>query len=331
MMDFYDDTLDELVSAYLDGEATPDERVRVEADPALLSRVALFAGVRGELGADVTLAAEDSRESSIAAALGVFDAEVANAASAAGGLVDDAGPRVDDAEPRVAAATLAATTPIPAAPTSIATAREQRARRWRPLLAVAGAAAIGVAAMSALSNRSANDDQITTAGDAPVETIASIEGGADAAASVQQDALADTGAAEVAPSLPSETSAAAAAPAVVSTDRAFTTEAPAVALTTEEQLQSYAADLSSRLEAKVAGPSTTAATESGGAATGDSAEPSAATSLEGPCPEVAGVFVTTVTWQGADGMLLLAPDVIDATNATIVSVDCVVLVSVALG
>jgi hypothetical protein len=37
-----DPTLDELVSAYLDGEATPDERARVEADPELLARVAVF-------------------------------------------------------------------------------------------------------------------------------------------------------------------------------------------------------------------------------------------------------------------------------------------------
>ena len=33
------DDLTLLASAYLDGEATPDERARVEADPALLAEV----------------------------------------------------------------------------------------------------------------------------------------------------------------------------------------------------------------------------------------------------------------------------------------------------
>jgi hypothetical protein len=41
-----DPSLDELASAYLDGVATPDERSRVEADPALLTRVEAFRRVR---------------------------------------------------------------------------------------------------------------------------------------------------------------------------------------------------------------------------------------------------------------------------------------------
>jgi hypothetical protein len=41
-MNEYDPILDEIVSAYVDGEATPAERARVESDPALLERVATF-------------------------------------------------------------------------------------------------------------------------------------------------------------------------------------------------------------------------------------------------------------------------------------------------
>jgi hypothetical protein len=44
----------ELVSAYLDGEATPAERARVEADPALLARVEELRTVAGALGTGFT-------------------------------------------------------------------------------------------------------------------------------------------------------------------------------------------------------------------------------------------------------------------------------------
>ena len=41
-MNDFDPSLDEIVSAYVDGAATPDERARVEADPALVERAATF-------------------------------------------------------------------------------------------------------------------------------------------------------------------------------------------------------------------------------------------------------------------------------------------------
>ena len=69
------DDLTLLASAYLDGEATPDERARVEADPALLGEVERLRAVR------VTLLdarwfegpSDDVREAAIAAALGALD------------------------------------------------------------------------------------------------------------------------------------------------------------------------------------------------------------------------------------------------------------------
>src|SRR5690349_6571253 len=63
---------DELVSAVLDGEATADERARVEADPAARARLAELTTVRDRVAAPVTVPA-DARERAISAALGAFD------------------------------------------------------------------------------------------------------------------------------------------------------------------------------------------------------------------------------------------------------------------
>jgi hypothetical protein len=59
---------DELVSAVLDGEATPEERARVEADPELSARLAEFAAVRDAVGAPVAPPSDATRERAIAAA-----------------------------------------------------------------------------------------------------------------------------------------------------------------------------------------------------------------------------------------------------------------------
>ena len=69
------DDLTPLASVYLDGEATPDERARVEADPALLAEVERLREVR------VTLLdarwferpGDDVREAALEAALGAWD------------------------------------------------------------------------------------------------------------------------------------------------------------------------------------------------------------------------------------------------------------------
>lgn len=62
---------DELVSAYLDGEATADEVARVESEPALAARVAELERVRARLAApDPPAGALDSH---VSAALAAFD------------------------------------------------------------------------------------------------------------------------------------------------------------------------------------------------------------------------------------------------------------------
>jgi hypothetical protein len=59
---------DELVSAVLDGEATPAERARVEGDPRLRARLASFTAVREAVG-EVPPVADAARDASIANAL----------------------------------------------------------------------------------------------------------------------------------------------------------------------------------------------------------------------------------------------------------------------
>jgi hypothetical protein len=66
---------DELASAYIDGEATPEEVVRVESDPGLLARADVFRSVAAKVR-DLPVAGDEGRESAIAAALAAAGAEV---------------------------------------------------------------------------------------------------------------------------------------------------------------------------------------------------------------------------------------------------------------
>lgn len=66
---------DELVSAYLDGEATPAEIAEVEAGDALLARVEELRAVRDALAEPVVALSAEQRDDLIGAALGVADAE----------------------------------------------------------------------------------------------------------------------------------------------------------------------------------------------------------------------------------------------------------------
>lgn len=65
---------DELVSAYLDGEATPAEIAEVEASDALLARVGELRAVRDAVAEPVVLLSVERRDEMIGAALGVADA-----------------------------------------------------------------------------------------------------------------------------------------------------------------------------------------------------------------------------------------------------------------
>ncbi len=66
------DPVDELVSAYLDGEATPRERRQVESDPVALARLEQFRAARQALGAPVTVP-DDVRARQVAAAIDAAD------------------------------------------------------------------------------------------------------------------------------------------------------------------------------------------------------------------------------------------------------------------
>ena len=66
---------DELVSAYLDGEATPAEIAEVEQNDALLARVEQLRSVRDAMAAPVAPMSAEQREQMISAALAVADAE----------------------------------------------------------------------------------------------------------------------------------------------------------------------------------------------------------------------------------------------------------------
>ena len=66
---------DELVSAYLDGEATPAEIAEVEQDDALMARVELLRSVRDVVAAPVAPMPAERRDQMISAALAVADAE----------------------------------------------------------------------------------------------------------------------------------------------------------------------------------------------------------------------------------------------------------------
>lgn len=80
-------TDDEVVSAVLDGEATPEEVARVEADPVLRARLAAFRSAAAAVGAPVTPADPAARDAAVAAALAAAD-ELADR-EASGGAVDE--------------------------------------------------------------------------------------------------------------------------------------------------------------------------------------------------------------------------------------------------
>jgi hypothetical protein len=64
---------DELASAYLDDEATDEERARVDADPELRARVQAMAGARDALRGGITPLADGARDALVAAALAQLD------------------------------------------------------------------------------------------------------------------------------------------------------------------------------------------------------------------------------------------------------------------
>ena len=68
-MNDFDPSLDEIVSAYVDGVATPDERARVESDPTLVERAATFRRLQAALATAPTGDDTELRNTLIARAL----------------------------------------------------------------------------------------------------------------------------------------------------------------------------------------------------------------------------------------------------------------------
>lgn len=145
----------ELVNAYLDGEASADERARVEGDAELLAEVDRWRAVVAGLS-DTEPPSDAARESAIAAALAEFAA------------APPAGPDTERASGPASTESTDVTTPGSIVPFD----RSRRIRLMRAVSAAAAAAVIVVAGV-AISQRGEDDDASPTAGDAqPARTAA---------------------------------------------------------------------------------------------------------------------------------------------------------------
>lgn len=284
------DPLDELVSAYLDGEATPAERARVEADAELQARVASFTRV-GEALRDLDIDPVE-RESALAAALAAFD------------TADD-------------------TVTTVAAPVQLDTARAARDRRaersrrtGRALGWLGAAAAIGVAVVAISGGLGSSDDtdSASTSGD---ESVAA-EFGAASASELDASVAADSAPADTLSSIEESADGGGAAPATETTaaaetdDQAATMAATLPAFETTDDIEAYVRTAAA--EGRLAVPSTPTTTPVG--------------AVERYCTlpgGVAGVAVGPVLWQGVPGELIVSPDTAAPVRAVVLSADCKVI------
>lgn len=175
---------DELVSAYLDGQAAPDEIVIVESSPELMERVDVLRSISDLLG-DPTEPPAEQKEAHISAALDAFDAMFST----------ESAPTVADAStPR-----LAAVAPIPteAQPkeqasevTSLSKAREKRRpRRFNTgVIAAAAAAMLLFVAVAAFGFGGGDSADVATSA---ADTASTAEMSSDASddAAMEDDAM----------------------------------------------------------------------------------------------------------------------------------------------
>ncbi len=306
-----DFSLDELASAYLDDEVTPDERALAESDPVVMARVAEFRSLNDQFGADLTAdfpAVAATQDDMIARALGLFDTRA------------DAEVSADPpANPPLA----------PVVP--LATPRRRRTIPWTSM-AVAAAALGGLVFVGRAISTSGSDSATESAGGADPAAATIAAAAPDLASASQErisDAAATTAAATVteaaAPAMTEAPAAQAASVATIgsindgatagepqSTEAAAAPEPAAefadttvVSLAVEEQLQAYVASL-----------------------VGAAADRKLTADLTSCL--VNGVAVENVTWQGVSGVLVLSPDASAPTVAEIIDSTCGVLVSVAI-
>jgi hypothetical protein len=166
----------ELASAYLDGEATTDERARVENDPALLAEVERLRRVRDAV-ADVAAAPAAARESAITAALSAFDE-----------LPRETTPPEQNAPANV-----------------VPLDRRRQTRLMQGLTAVAAAALLVVGGIVIANRGGDDDDELTTARDPqPADTTAA---SASVAVGVTTTTVAATTSAPAPAAAPSTTAA----------------------------------------------------------------------------------------------------------------------------
>ena len=164
-----------LASAYLDGDVTADERVRVESDPAATAEVERLRAVRALLG-DLEAPAISIRETHLAAALDAW--ERLPEAERTGSRRDQTPSGIDAA----AAAGAASVT----APTPLNTRRRPASTRWL----TGAAAALVLVLAGGVALQLGSDDQDDTASTAADES-AEVDDAADAAARASGDLGAD--------------------------------------------------------------------------------------------------------------------------------------------
>jgi len=179
---------DELVSAYLDGEATPDEIAIVESSPELQTRIESMRSLTGLLNAPM-VAPQEQKDRHIGAALDLFDELFSSDAdqSVAENETPPALTLVDNAVP-------AENQPSEdSAVVSLATARDKRSRRRFSPAAIAAAVAmllfVGVTALSIGGSRS---DNVATSADSAESVLATSASESSAMEDDAIDAMADS-------------------------------------------------------------------------------------------------------------------------------------------
>ena len=171
MTDFSSHPDDEIVSAHLDGEAAPDEAARIEGDPRSRERLEQFDTVRAEVAAPVP-PDPSAREAALAAALDVFDREVAPQLEAAAPTTSTAAsgaPAVRDSA--AGADGRARTTPTgPVAP--VVDLSTRRRARGIQLLSAAAAILVVLGVVGALRVAQRSDDVATMSANESLESSA---------------------------------------------------------------------------------------------------------------------------------------------------------------
>lgn len=331
---------DELASAYLDNEVTPDERAVVEADPQLLARADEFSGVRASL-ADTDVSSFDF-DALMSGALAEYDTVIAAGASMASADTPD--------EPSTATVTAIADpgdSSAGRAVTSLADARRRKERRsgvWAALAAVAVVAG-GVVLVSRVGGSESKKDLASSAApDAAAATTAAAAPAAEApklAAAATEAPAPEIAMSEADAELQFPAATEAAAPAATEAPAADTA-APAAGAASETTIGS--------IDAPGAPTEDVAPTDTVALLLFSSAEQvqafvrslspleaeQSSARLENRC-DVGGAPVREVIWQrvsgtqGVTGVLYLVPDRAAPTDAVIVDGGCGVLVRVPIG